>query len=70
MAEYKETLPCLEFLNLSDCKKLSDKGLLQILQICGSTLGYLDVSGTNIAVENLSEYSKIKITNRKTSLHH
>jgi len=56
LSDYKGTLPCLENLNLSNCKQLSDNGLLQILQICGSTLIFLNVIGTNITAENFSEY--------------
>jgi len=56
LSEYKRTLPCLENLNMSDCEQLTNKGLLQILQLCGSTLRSLDISNTNITGENLSEY--------------
>ncbi|XP_023341504.1 uncharacterized protein LOC111711391 isoform X4 [Eurytemora carolleeae] len=56
LSEYKGTLPCLENLNMSYCKQLTNKGLLQILQLCGSTLRSLDISNTNITGENLSEY--------------
>jgi len=56
LSEYKGTLPCLENLNMSYCKQLTNKGLLQILQLCGSTLRSLDILGTNITGENLSEY--------------
>jgi len=56
LSEYKETLPCLENLNMRNCGQLTNKGLLQILQLCGSTLRFLDISGTNITGENLSEY--------------
>jgi len=58
LSEYKGTLPCLENLDMSDCNKLTNKGLLQILQLCGSTLRSLDISGTNITGENLSEYKR------------
>ena len=54
--EHKGTLPCLENLNMYDCRQLTDKGLLQILQLCISKLRSLDLSGTNITRENLSEY--------------
>ena len=56
LSDYKGTLPCLENLNMSDCNQLTNKGLLQILQLCGSTLRSLDIEGTNITGENLSEY--------------
>jgi len=56
LSEYKGTLPCLENLNMRNCKQLKNKGLLQILQLCGSTLRSLDISGTNITGNNLSEY--------------
>ena len=56
LIKYKGTLPCLENLNMSDCNQLTNKGLLQILQLCGSTLRSLDIEGTNITGENLSEY--------------
>ncbi len=60
LSDYKGTLPCLENLNLSNCKQLSDNGLLQILQICGSTLIFLNVIGTNITAENFSEYNRTR----------
>ena len=56
LSEYKGTLPCLENMNMSDCIQLTNKGLLQILQLCGSTLRSLDIQFTNITGENLSEY--------------
>ena len=56
LSEYKGTLSCLENLNMSCCEQLTNKGLLQILQLCGSTLRSLDISGTNMTGENLSEY--------------
>ena len=56
LIKYKGTLPCLENLNMKLCKQLTYKGLLQILQLCGSTLRSLDIAGTNIIDENLSEY--------------
>ena len=56
LSEYKGTLPCLENLNMYSCEQLTDRGLLQILQLCGSTLRSLDIAGSNITGENLSEY--------------
>ena len=56
LINYKGTLPCLENLNMDYCRYLTDKGLLQILQLCGSTLRSLDILGTEITGENLSEY--------------
>ena len=56
LIKYKGTLPCLENMNMRFCEQLTDKGLLQILQLCGSTLRSLDILGTNITGENLSEY--------------
>ena len=56
LSEYKGTLPCLENLNMRYCKQLTYKGLLQILQLCRSTLRFLDISGTSVTGENLSEY--------------
>ena len=48
LINYKGTLPCLENLDMSSCNDLTYKGLLQILQLCGSTLRSLDISFTNI----------------------
>ena len=59
LSEYKGTLPCSENLNMSSCYQLTDKGLLQILQLCGSTLRFLFVKSSNITRENLSEYNGI-----------
>jgi len=56
LSEYKNTLPCLENLNMSRCYQLTNKGLLQILQLCGSKLRSLDIQYTNITGEILSEY--------------
>ena len=56
LSEYKGTLPCLENLAIASCKQLIDKGLLQILHLCGSTLRSLNFGWTNITGENLSEY--------------
>ena len=53
LSEYKETLPCLENMTIFHNQQLTNKGLLQILQLCGSTLRSLDISGTNITGENL-----------------
>ena len=58
LSEYNGTLPCLENLNMRNCKQLKNKGLLQILQLCGSTLRSLDILGANISGENLSEYKE------------
>jgi len=56
LIKYKGTLPCLENLKLNECKQLTNKGLLQILQLCGSSLRSLDISNTNVTGENLSKY--------------
>ena len=56
LSEYKGTLPCLENLNMYLCKQLTNKGLLLILQLCGSTLRFLFILGTNVTGENLSQY--------------
>ena len=56
--EYKGTLPCLANLDMKYCEQLTDKGLSQILQLCGSTLRSLDISDTAITDENLSEYKR------------
>ena len=56
LSEYNGTLPCLTNLELGACFELTDKGLLHILQLCGSKLQSLDISSTNITGENLSEY--------------
>ena len=54
--EFNGTLPCLETLNLFYCRQLSNKGLVWILQLCGSTLRSLDVSYTNITA-NFAEFN-------------
>ena len=59
LSEYKGTLPCLENLKMKDCYKLTVKGLLHILQLCGSTLKSLDISGTDITGEDIYEYKGI-----------
>ena len=54
-ANYEGTLPCLEKLDLQNCKQLSNMGLLKILQICGSKLVSLTLKGTNITGENFAD---------------
>ena len=53
---YSGTLACLENLNLRGCP-ISDEGLLQIFKVCGKTLRYLNLTGTNITGESLVGYS-------------
>ena len=55
LSEYKGTLPFLDNLNMYDCY-ITDKVLLQILQLCGSTLRYLNIFETLVTEEFLSEY--------------
>ena len=57
LSEYKETLPWLENLNMKLCERLTEKGLMHILHLCGSTLISLNLSATNMTFENLSEKS-------------
>ena len=42
--------------HMNCCEQLTDNGLLLILQLCGSTLRYLNISGTEETEENMSEY--------------
>ena len=42
LSEHKGILPCLEILKLN-CRHLTDRGLLQILKLCGSTLRSLNL---------------------------
>ena len=58
LIKYKGTLPCLENLNMSYCKQLTNKGLLQILQLCESTLRSLDISYIDINIIN-GEYLSV-----------
>ena len=58
LSEFNITLTWLENLNLSCCKQLSNKGLLQILQLCGSALRSLDVTWSNITGENFAEFKE------------
>ena len=62
LSEYKGTLPCLENLNMNCCSHLTDKGLLQILQLCGDALRSLDLRDTCITGEYLSQYIHVKVT--------
>ena len=58
LSEFQGTLPCLTNLDLNSCEQLTYKGLLQILQLCGSTLESLDISYSYITGENISEYNE------------
>ena len=66
LSEYKGTLPCLTNLNLRSCKQLTDKGLLQILKYCGSTLELLVFAGSiriskTLELKIQREYSHIQL---------
>jgi len=52
------SLPQLEILNLANCEKLIDNGLVEILSISGKKLRYLDVSYTSIIGVGLEERVK------------
>ena len=52
------SLPQLEILNLANCEKLIDNGLVEILSISGKKLRYLDVSYTSITGVGLEERVK------------
>ena len=43
-------------LQLLNCKQLTDSGFIQFIRICGANLRRLDLSGTNISGEQVSEY--------------
>ena len=53
LIKYQGTQRYLEDLNMNCCKQLTDNGLLLILQLCGSTLRYLNISGTEETEENM-----------------
>ena len=52
------SFPQLEILNLANCEKLIDNGLVEILSISGKKLRYLDVSYTSIIGVGLEERVK------------
>ena len=56
LVEYSGTLACLENLNGSS-SPITDRGLLQIFKVCGTTLRSLDLCNTFITGESLVEYS-------------
>ena len=56
LVEYSGTLACLENLNGSS-SPITDRGLLQIFKVCGTTLRSLDLCNTYITGESLVEYS-------------
>ena len=58
LVEYSGTLACLETLNLQLCK-ITDRGLVKIIQHFGKTLRYLKLYGTCIKEENLLKYKKM-----------
>ena len=47
LSDYTGSLPRLETLNLQGCPKMSDQGLMQILQLCGDSLKSLDIEYCN-----------------------
>ena len=59
LSEHKGILSRLSSLDLSHCIQLSDKGFLQFLNLCGGTLSDLDLIGTKVTGENLTEYNGI-----------
>ena len=44
-------------LQISNCKHLTDSGLVQFLRLCGANLRRLDLGGTNISGEEVSHFS-------------
>ena len=63
---FKENLYIkLENLQFNDCKGITTKGMIEILQMCGTELKDLDVSETNISGEGLIGL-KEKFANLKT----
>ena len=58
LVEYSGTLPCLEKLNLQSCK-ITDRGLVKILQHFGKTLRYLYLDRKCQKEENLLKYKKM-----------
>ena len=56
LSEYSRILP-VESLLCNKCSNLSDRGLVQLLQLSGSTLKYLDISETNISGDLLYAYN-------------
>ena len=57
LAEGTDTsLACLENLNLEWCTQLTDTAFVRTIQLCGRTLKSLDISYTNITLQNLTEY--------------
>ena len=55
LASGVKSLPNLETLNLAECYKLKDKGLVKVLKICGSKLKVLNISNTNTTGIGLEE---------------
>ena len=56
--KYCVTPPYLKNLRMVCCSRLTDKGLLDMLELCGGTLRSLDLRNTNISGENISEYKR------------
>lgn len=55
LASGVKSLPNLETLNLAECYKLKDKGLMKVLKLCGSKLKVLNISNTNTTGIGLEE---------------
>ena len=51
-------LPCLESLNLSNCPRLTDQGLICFLRMCGSTLTTLSMGGTHFTGEHFKDFNQ------------
>jgi len=59
LVEFSGTLACLENLDLSNCVRITDEGLLQIFKVCGTSLRSLNLGSTHVTGESLVEYSGI-----------
>ena len=59
LSKHKGILSRLSRLDLWKCKELSDKGFLQVINLCGGTLSDLNLGETNVTGENLTEYNGI-----------
>ena len=58
LKEFKGTLPCLKYLNLSG-SDVTDVGLLNILDLCGNTIESLMLYETKVTGEGLSKHKGI-----------
>ena len=58
-------LNSLQTLDLNGCRKLRNQGLDEIISLTGGELIYLDLSRTDVTMEELARQAAVKLANIK-----